>query len=150
MAHRRAAGGAAPYARSLRVNEVLRQIVAEELERLADADERLRLVTVTSIDTSPGGASPSRDRGLRRTRRALISVISCSTQNRKKFEKYLQERRALGKLVYGLHVTDHALLTCLVYDRFNRHFHFVDGSDGGYALAANALKEQIKSAASSR
>jgi len=52
MAHRRAAGGAAPYARSLRVNEVLRQIVAEELERLADADERLRLVTVTSVDTS--------------------------------------------------------------------------------------------------
>jgi ribosome-binding factor A len=48
----RAAGGAAPYPRSLRVNEVLRQIVAEELERLADADERLRLVTVTSVDTS--------------------------------------------------------------------------------------------------
>jgi ribosome-binding factor A len=35
------------------VNEVLRQVVAEELERLADADERLRLVTVTSVDTSP-------------------------------------------------------------------------------------------------
>ncbi len=33
------------------MNEVLRQIVAEELERLADADERLRLVTVTSVDT---------------------------------------------------------------------------------------------------
>jgi ribosome-binding factor A len=48
----RAAGGAAPYPRSLRVNEVLRQIVAEELERLADADERLRLITVTSVDTS--------------------------------------------------------------------------------------------------
>jgi ribosome-binding factor A len=27
-------------------------VVAEELERLADADERLRLVTVTSVDTS--------------------------------------------------------------------------------------------------
>jgi ribosome-binding factor A len=27
--------------------------VAEELERLADADERLRLVTVTSVDTAP-------------------------------------------------------------------------------------------------
>jgi ribosome-binding factor A len=40
------------YPRSLRVNEVLRQVVAEELERLADADERLRLVTVTSVDTS--------------------------------------------------------------------------------------------------
>jgi ribosome-binding factor A len=49
----RAAGGAAPYPRALRVNQVLRHIVAEELERLADADERLRLVTVTSVDTSP-------------------------------------------------------------------------------------------------
>src|SRR5271155_3527307 len=44
-------GSASSYPRSLRVNEVLRQIVAEELERLADADERLRLVTVTSVDT---------------------------------------------------------------------------------------------------
>ncbi len=40
------------YPRALRVNEVLRQVVAEELERLADADERLRLITVTSVDTS--------------------------------------------------------------------------------------------------
>ena len=40
------------YPRALRVNEVLRQVLADELERLADADERLRLVTVTSVDTS--------------------------------------------------------------------------------------------------
>jgi len=44
--------GTAPYARSLRVNQVLRQVVAEELERLADADERLRMVTVTSVDST--------------------------------------------------------------------------------------------------
>jgi ribosome-binding factor A len=36
----------------LRVNQVLRQVVAEELERLADADERFRMVTVTSVDTA--------------------------------------------------------------------------------------------------
>ncbi len=42
-----------PYARSLRVNQVLRQVLAEEIERLADADERLRLVTVTDVETSP-------------------------------------------------------------------------------------------------
>jgi ribosome-binding factor A len=35
------------------VNQVLRQVLAEELERLSDADERLRLVTVTSVDTAP-------------------------------------------------------------------------------------------------
>ncbi|MGH9098074.1 MAG: 30S ribosome-binding factor RbfA, partial [Acidimicrobiales bacterium] len=45
--------GASPYPRSLRVNQVLREVLAEELERLADADERLRLVTVTSVDTAP-------------------------------------------------------------------------------------------------
>lgn len=40
------------YPRALRVNEVLRQVLAEELERLADADDRLRMVTVTSIETA--------------------------------------------------------------------------------------------------
>ena len=47
-----AGSGTGTYARSLRVNQVLRQVVAEELERLADADERLRMVTVTSVDTA--------------------------------------------------------------------------------------------------
>jgi ribosome-binding factor A len=44
--------GSAPYPRALRVNQVLRQILAEELERLADADERLRMVTVTGVETA--------------------------------------------------------------------------------------------------
>ncbi len=52
MARRQDNRGVAPYSRSLRVNQVLRQVVADELERLADADERLRLVTVTSVDTT--------------------------------------------------------------------------------------------------
>jgi ribosome-binding factor A len=45
--------GVAPFPRSLRVNQVLREVVAEEIERLADADERLRLLTVTGVDTAP-------------------------------------------------------------------------------------------------
>ncbi len=43
----------ARYARSLRVNQVLREVLADELERLADADERLRLLTITSVETTP-------------------------------------------------------------------------------------------------
>jgi ribosome-binding factor A len=43
----------ATYPRALRVNQVLRQVVADELERLADADERVRMVTVTAVDTAP-------------------------------------------------------------------------------------------------
>ena len=42
----------ATYPRTLRVNQVLRQVLAEELERLADADE-LPMVTVTSVDAAP-------------------------------------------------------------------------------------------------
>ena len=52
MARRQDNRGVAPYSRSLRVNQVLRQVVADEIERLADADERLRLVTLTSVETT--------------------------------------------------------------------------------------------------
>lgn len=47
------AHGGARYARSLRINQVLREVLAEELERLSDADDRLLLVTITSVETSP-------------------------------------------------------------------------------------------------
>ena len=41
------------YPRTARVNEVLREVVAEALERVADIDDRLRLITVTSVATAP-------------------------------------------------------------------------------------------------
>jgi hypothetical protein len=31
----------------------------------------------------------------------------------------------------------------MVFDRKERHLHFVDGASGGYALAAKQLKDQI-------
>jgi ribosome-binding factor A len=41
------------YARTARINELLREILADELERLSDADDRLRLATVTGVDVVP-------------------------------------------------------------------------------------------------
>ena len=35
----------------LRVNSILKEVLAEEIERLSD--ERLELVTVTGVDTTP-------------------------------------------------------------------------------------------------
>jgi ribosome-binding factor A len=49
----RAYGGAASYPRTRRVNQLIREVLADELERLADADERLRLLTVTEVAASP-------------------------------------------------------------------------------------------------
>jgi ribosome-binding factor A len=39
------------YPRTYRVNEVVREVVAEELQRLSD--DRLDLVTITGVDVSP-------------------------------------------------------------------------------------------------
>ena len=36
-----------------RVNEVLREVLAEAIERMADSDERLAMLTVTAVQTDP-------------------------------------------------------------------------------------------------
>ena len=41
------------YPRVQRVNEALREVLAEELERVVDDDERLGLVTITAVVTEP-------------------------------------------------------------------------------------------------
>ena len=41
------------YPRTARVNELLREVVAGEIERLSDHDERLLLVTVTAVVSEP-------------------------------------------------------------------------------------------------
>lgn len=43
-------GTPARYPRSARVNEVLREVLAEEIEKLSDHDDRLGMLTVTSVD----------------------------------------------------------------------------------------------------
>ena len=43
----------APYPRTARVNVLLREVLAEAIERMADTDDRLRLVTVTAVETTP-------------------------------------------------------------------------------------------------
>ncbi|MBD0340183.1 MAG: DUF3095 domain-containing protein [Microcoleus sp. Co-bin12] len=73
----------------------------------------------------------------------LRMVISGNEWRRKKLTRYLERNYREGKLVYGLHVSDRALMTCLVFERGGRQVHFVDGADGGYALAAKDMKERM-------
>ena len=58
-------------------------------------------------------------------------------------QSYLEGEYRLGKLVYGMYKSREALLTCIVESYNGKHLHFVDGSDGGYALAAKELKQRI-------
>ncbi len=41
------------FPRTARVNRVLREVIAERLERVAETDERLEMATVTAVDTAP-------------------------------------------------------------------------------------------------
>lgn len=73
----------------------------------------------------------------------LRMVISGNEWRRKKLTAYLERNYREGKLVYGLHVSDRALMTCLVFERGGQQVHFVDGADGGYALAAKDMKQRM-------
>jgi Protein of unknown function (DUF3095) len=67
-------------------------------------------------------------------------IISCYTEQRELFQIYLQSLQQEGKIYFGLHVSDRALVTCLVG---SQAVHLVDAADGGYALAAKQIKQQI-------
>ena len=76
---------------------------------------------------------------------ALRMVIDLTVEDITRLQRYLRDQFARGKLAYGLHQSSEALITCMVKSYSGDHVHFVDGADGGYALAAKQLKEQLKS-----
>lgn len=74
----------------------------------------------------------------------LREVISGTATQRLALDAWLQEQFVNNLCVYGIHTSQSALITCLVSTRSGNHYHFVDGADGGYALAATAMKQQLK------
>ena len=77
----------------------------------------------------------------------LRMVIDGNDQQYEALSRTLAEMHAQGHLAYGLHQSPQALLTCLVHSYTGEHVHFVDGSNGGYAMAARGLKQQLASLA---
>ena len=71
-------------------------------------------------------------------------ILAGTAAQREALQAWLDERFARRELVYGLHVTDRAHMTCLVFDYSGRHLHFIDGADGGLFLAAKGFKERLK------
>ncbi len=74
---------------------------------------------------------------------SLKMIISCSSEQRERLESYLVEQLEKRKVYFGLHVSDQALVTCLLHFKSGNSVHLVDGADGGYAFAARQLKDQI-------
>jgi len=71
-------------------------------------------------------------------------ILAGTEAQRLVLDAWLAERYARGELVYGLHVSDRAHMTCLVFNYAGKHLHFVDGADGGLFLAARAFKERAE------
>jgi hypothetical protein len=78
----------------------------------------------------------------------LHMVLDCTAAEVAAIEAYLAGLHAGGRIVYGTHLADSAMMTCLVFSLAeSRHVHFIDGADGGYALAALQLKSQLQALA---
>lgn len=69
-------------------------------------------------------------------------VLAGNEDQRAELTVWLEERYAKRELAYGLHVTDRAHMTCLVFDYSGRHLHFIDGADGGFFAASVGFKER--------
>ncbi|WP_343565100.1 DUF3095 domain-containing protein [Kiloniella sp. b19] len=86
-----------------------------------------------------------RNTDFRRFDDTLRLVLDCSEKEKQTMEKRLTELQDQGLINFGMQASSSALMTCLVFDLSKgNHLHFVDGSDGGFALAAKALKEHKK------
>ena len=75
----------------------------------------------------------------------LRMVFSASKEQQTQLRDYLQKAYSNNELVFGLHESKSALMTCLIFERHGKHIHFVDSSDGGYAMAAKEFKQKMKS-----
>jgi len=77
----------------------------------------------------------------------LKMVVALDHTSRLAVAALLEEARIENRIFYGLHVTDRAMITCLMHTGAGHEVHFVDAADGGYAYAAKQLKGQIKAEA---
>lgn len=71
-------------------------------------------------------------------------VISGTREQRHQMEELLQEYYKEGKLVYGLHTSKKAYISCFIFSRKGRQVYFIDGYDGGYTHAAKELDNRLK------
>ena len=76
----------------------------------------------------------------------MLRIVMDGTElQASQLQQFLLAEHQQGHLVFGMHKSKQALVTCIVRSFTGNHMHFVDGSDGGYALAARGLKLQLAS-----
>jgi hypothetical protein len=78
-------------------------------------------------------------------------VIDCPHAAIEAIRSYLEQVAPARGIRYGIHVSQTALMTCLVTSAADSlHVHFVDGGAGGYTSASLSLKSAAKTASSAK
>jgi predicted NAD-dependent protein-ADP-ribosyltransferase YbiA (DUF1768 family) len=87
----------------------------------------------------------ARNSDVRKFNDCFRQILAGTAAQRIALTAWMDECFVRGDLVYGIHVSDRAQMTCLVFDYAGRHLHFIDGADGGLFMAAKALKARAVS-----
>lgn len=99
-------------------------------------------IKTRDTDWSQYKATLARNSDVRKFSDVYRQILAGTETQRLALDAWLQQQFKRRQLLYGLHVTDRAHMTCLVFDYSGRHLHFIDGADGGLFLAAKAFKER--------
>jgi hypothetical protein len=74
----------------------------------------------------------------------LRMILDCTPGQAQQIRTHLDSLYTQGHVYYGIHESPSALMTCFVeHLGSGGHIHFIDGSDGGYAVAAQQMKKQM-------
>ncbi len=77
----------------------------------------------------------------------LRMVLDCTLEQADALEALLDRAHREGTLCFGMFRSDAALMTCFVQTtQDGQHLHFIDGGDGGFAMASRQFKAQLASA----
>ena len=75
----------------------------------------------------------------------LRTVIDCSDEESKMIKNLLSAYHSKDEIYFGVHESETSLMTCYLIGgtKDGGHIHFIDGNNGGYALAAKQMKQQM-------
>ena len=74
----------------------------------------------------------------------INTVIAGTAEQRLQLQDFLDALEQDRLIIYGLYTSSESVMSCYVQDRKTNHIHFVDGSDGGYTMAAKMMKEKVR------
>lgn len=75
----------------------------------------------------------------------LRLVIASDRDRTAAIQQVLEQAYQRGQIIYGLHRSRAATMTCIMSQRGQKHVGLLDGADGGYALAAKHFKRRWRS-----